>query len=97
MVPRSCESPSETLRTTSSVCPRWNPTLPPIKMTCVRRNVRKTGNRTLIDSLTPRRLRMVSIAIAVSSTGSFHTCHSCGKLLKIASPPAAIEVVQVRT
>ena len=55
------------------------------------------GNRTLIDSFTPRRLRIVSAAIAASSTGSFHTCHSRGKLLKIASPPAATEVVQVST
>ena len=55
------------------------------------------GISTRIDSLTPRRLRIVSSAMATSSTGSFQTCHWGGKLLKIASPPAATEVVQVST
>jgi hypothetical protein len=71
--------------------------LPAMRIACVARKVTKMGNSTRIDSFTPRRLRMVRKTMAASSTGSFQTCHSSGKLLKIASPPAATEVVQVST
>ena len=97
MVPRSCERPLATLCATSPVRPRWNPMLPVMSSTCVTRKVRKMGISTRIDSFTPRRLSTVSTAMAASSTGSFQECHSAGKLLKMASPPAATEVVQVRT
>ena len=40
---------------------------------------------------------MVSSASTVTSTGSFQTCQWAGRLLKTASPPAATEVVVVRT
>ena len=97
MVLRSCERPSDTLRATSSALPRWKKTLPAIRMACVARKARKMGIRTRIDSRMPLRFSTVRMVIATSSTGSFQTCQCCGKLLKMASPPAATDVVQVRT
>jgi len=66
-------------------------------MACVTRKTRKMGIRMRIDSRMPLRFSTVRMAMAANSTGSFQTCHCCGKLLKMASPPAATDVVQVRT
>ncbi len=97
IVLRSVDRPCDTSRATSSTRPRWNPTAAMIRIACVIKKVTKTGSSTRIDSRTPRRLRMVRMAMAASSIGSFQTSQASGKLLKIASPPAAPEGGQVNT
>jgi hypothetical protein len=64
---------------------------------CVARKMRKTGVRTFTDSFTPRRFRAISRMMVATSAGSFHMAHDCGKKLKTALPPPAIETVIVST
>jgi hypothetical protein len=68
-----------------------------MRITWVNRNRRKIGARMVTDSRTPRRFRTTSTAMATNSIGSFQPCSAGGRKLKMASAPAAIEVVMVRT
>ena len=65
---------------------------------CVTQKSRKIGISAVTDSLTPRRFMMMSATSTATSIGSLSPlkCVRPG-MQKIASPPAAIETVMVRT
>ena len=50
------------------------PQTPTIMIACVTRKVTKIGIRTVIDSLTPRRLSTTKNKIAAVSAQTFHDC-----------------------